>query len=89
MQRDIIYRQKEGVSTRKLGDELMLYDEASDKVHILNETGILIWGLLNGENNLLDIENSLIRQFPDAKPEEISRDISEIIEKLLSEGLCY
>lgn len=89
MQRNIIYRQKDGVSIRRLGNELMLYDEGPDKVHILNETGTLIWGLLNGKNNLTDIANSLIRQFPDAKPEEISRDISEIIEKFLLEGLCY
>lgn len=89
MQRNIIYRQKDGVSIRRLGNELMLYDEGLDKVHILNETGTLIWGLLNGKSNLTDIANSLIRQFPDAKPEEISRDISEIIEKFLLEGLCY
>lgn len=84
---EAIYKQKEGILCRKLSNELMLYDEKTDKVHILNENGALVWELLNEENCLLEIEKTLIDKYPDTTKEEISRDINEAIEKLLSEGL--
>lgn len=82
-----IYKKQEGISSRKLGNDLMLYDQKNDKVHVLNETGAIIWDLLDGKKDFLDIEKYFIRQFPDAKKEEISKDINEIIGKLLSEKL--
>lgn len=84
---ETIYKKKEGISSRRLGSDLMLYDETLDKVHILNETGALIWELLNGENNLSKIKNLFIRRLPGNQPDEISRDIEEATEKLLSQGL--
>lgn len=87
---ETIYKQKKGISSRRLGNDLMLYDQETDKVHVLNETGALIWELLDGKNSLIDIEKIFIKQFPDTKTEEISRDIKEVIEKLETEGLiCY
>lgn len=86
-----IYKKKEGTSSRKLGNDLMLYDQKNDKVHVLNETGALIWELLDGKNSLFDIENIFTRKFPSTAQEEFTKDIHEVIEKLLSEGLiaCY
>lgn len=87
MRSETIYRKKERLPIRRLGSELMLYDQETDKVHVLNKNGVLIWELLDGKNTLFDIENIFIKQFPDTKPEEISKDIKEVIEKLESEGL--
>lgn len=87
MQSEVIYKQREGISDRKLGADIMLYDEQKDKVHILNETGALIWELINGQNDFSAIKSGIIKQFPDVQPEEITRDIDEIIQKLVSEGL--
>ena len=55
MSRETTYKQKSGVSSRKLGQDLMLYDPKSDKVHVLNETAAFIWGLLDGTNTTEDI----------------------------------
>lgn len=87
MPSETIYKKKEGISSRKLGNDLMLYDQKNDKVHVLNETGALIWELLDGKNNLLDIKNIFMKKFSGAAKEEISKDIHEIEEKLVSEGL--
>ena len=65
----------------------MLYDSNTDKVHILNETGIIIWELLDGKNTIPWIENELVEKFTDIPKETISKDLAEIIEKLKSEGL--
>lgn len=87
MENPNIYKQKESISTRKLGSDLMLYDKEADKVHILNETGALVWELLDGKLNIADIEKIFIQKFPGTKHEDISADINEIIKKLLSEKL--
>lgn len=65
----------------------MLYDQKNDKVHVLNETGALIWELLDGKNSLSDIESIFTKKFPDTVKKEISKDINEVIQKLVSEGL--
>ncbi len=82
-----IYKKKEGISARQLGDELMLYDAAQDKVHVLNETGVLIWALLDGKNTLAEIEKTMRENFPGTPPETIVKDLREITAKLKQEGL--
>lgn len=87
MQREIIYKKRGGISSRKLGSDIMLYDQENDNVHVLNETGVMVWELLDGKNKILDIENTFMKQFANTLPEELKRDINEIMEKLISEGL--
>lgn len=83
----IIYKKQENISSRKLGTDLMLYDPKADKVHILNETGVIVWELTDGKNSINNIEEAFVKQFPDSTFKTISADINEIIEKLLSEKL--
>jgi len=87
MQKQDIYIKKDAISSRNLGKELMLYDTNTDKVHILNETGILIWNLLDGKNDISNIEKTIKEKYKDTPAETISQDLSEIIEKLLSENI--
>ena len=87
MQTEILYKRKEEISSRKLGSELMLYDGDSDKVHVLNETGQVVWELLDGKNSKSHIEKNLKEKFNDTPKETISKDLTEIIEKLKAEGL--
>ena len=82
-----IYKQRQGISSRKLGPELMLYDQHNDKVHVLNETGSLIWGFVDGKKSLPEINNIFAEQFPDSPREQLNRDIQEIIRKLAQEKL--
>ena len=82
-----IYQKKEGVSIRRLDKDLMLYDKASDKVHILNETGAKLWDLFDGEKTLEKIEHIFRETFPETSAETITEDIKEIALKLETEGL--
>lgn len=84
-----IYKKKNGISARQLGGELMLYDTAQDKVHVLNETGVLVWELLDGNKALAEIEENMRQKFPDAPAETINKDLREIIAKLKQEGLIF
>jgi hypothetical protein len=40
---------------KELGDELMLYDEINEKIHVLNHTAYLIWSFCDGCHTLKDI----------------------------------
>ena len=82
MSKETIYKQKDGVSSRRLGEELMLYDSENDKVHVLNEIAAFIWKLLDGTNTVEDIENILRQRFKDTSPKDISGDIKETLERL-------
>lgn len=85
--KETIYRQKDGISSRRLGDGLMLYDPHTDRIHTLNETGACVWELLDGANTIEGIEGILKRRFEDASPQKVSQDVAEILEKLRQEGL--
>ena len=87
MSEETMYKQKKGVNIRRLGEDLMLYDPENDKVHVLNETGGLIWELLDGTNTVDKIEDMLKQRFKEMPAERISTDTGEILEKLKQEGL--
>ncbi len=87
MSKETKYKKKKGISSQRLGQDLMLYDSESDKVHVLNETGAIIWELLDGKNTMGKIEKILAQRFDDASPQDISKDIEEILRKLEKEGL--
>ena len=42
-------RRKEGVTLRRSGDEIMLYDLPEDRVHFVNATAAAIWELCDGQ----------------------------------------
>ena len=85
--KETVYRRKDGISSRRLGDGLMLYDSHTDRIHTLNETGTCVWELLDGENTVEGIEGTLKHRFKDASPQRVSQDVAEILEKLRQEGL--
>jgi hypothetical protein len=87
METNETYKQKQEISSRKLGNEVMLYDSKNDKVHVLNETGALVWSLIDGKNNIQSIINHFLKEFPKTNPAEVIKDIAEITDKLAAEGL--
>jgi Coenzyme PQQ synthesis protein D (PqqD) len=56
------------VVTRKTGNECILVPVANNiadmnSVYTLNETGAFLWELIDGENNLEDMVEALIREY--------------------------
>ena len=87
MSKETIYKQRKGVSNQRLGEDLMLYDAENDKVHVLNETGALVWELMDGTNTTERIQDILKEKFKDVPAEKISNDTREVLEKLKHERL--
>lgn len=78
---------KEGIFSRKLGDEWMLYDPESGVVHVINATAQSVWDLCDGDHGPDEIVHSLrdIFEVPDGTP--VRKEIDDIIEAFLDKGL--
>ena len=80
---------KEGILSRKLGDEWMLYDRESGVVHVINATAESVWDLCDGNHGPDEIVTSLRDSFavPDGTP--VRKDIDEILQALFDQGLLH
>jgi hypothetical protein len=66
--------------------ELVIYDPAHQRLHVLNGTASLIWRLCDGLHSEESLVNSLLRRYPDGQS-TIAADIQTILERFRDEGL--
>jgi len=50
---------KDRVLVEKIGDELIVYDQAHDQAHCLNQTAMLVWELCDGQTTVLEMTVAL------------------------------
>jgi hypothetical protein len=55
-------------------------------IYVLNETGALIWNLMDGQRSLADIRDTLVLEY-DVEPQPAAKDVLEIVERLDEAGL--
>ena len=53
----------------EFGEEGILFDPDSGSVHILNETAVAIWKMLDGKKSIEDISEGLKDRFTDISPQ--------------------
>jgi PqqD family protein of HPr-rel-A system len=78
---------KEGILSRKLGDEWMLYDPESGVVHIINATAESVWDLCDGKHGPDEIATSLRETFEVSDGTPVREEVHEIIEAFFDKGL--
>jgi len=74
------------VVTRKTGREYVLVPVTNNiadmnSVYTLNETGAFLWELIDGENNIEDMIEALIREY-DIDEETATADVFEFINEM-------
>jgi hypothetical protein len=74
------------VVTRKTGNEYVLVPVADNiadmnSVYTLNETGAFLWELIDGENNIEDMIEALIREY-DIDEQSATNDVFEFINEM-------
>jgi hypothetical protein len=74
------------VVTRKTGNEYVLVPVTNNiadmnSVYTLNETGAFLWELINGENTIEDMIESLIREY-DIDEQTATNDVFEFINEM-------
>ena len=78
------------VVSRKIADEVILVpisQKASEVAHIytMNQVAARIWELIDGENNLQDIQKVIITEF-DIRADQALSDLLEFIQQLQLAG---
>jgi hypothetical protein len=59
---------REGIITKEVDGELLVYDRTRDKAHCLNPSAAAVWNLCDGQTTVADIAAKLIVPTPDTRP---------------------
>jgi len=87
---DFIFQKNSQMVTRRIAGEMVLVPLRKnvgdlDNIYTLNETGAVVWNLLDGKRSLRGIVEELVREF-EIEETEASRDVVELIAQLLQAG---
>jgi len=75
-------KKREDLTIHELGDEVMLYDAANEKIHVLNHTAYLIWNLCDGQHSIEDIKYEMNKYYKIIEDNNLLQDIMKAIEEL-------
>lgn len=67
---------------REEGKEALLFNPGSGSIKVLNQTGKVIWKLINGKRTQRQIEDKLVDKFSDVKRKQISEDLANFLNSL-------
>ena len=81
-----VYKKSESIVSRRIGDEYILVPIRQDvgdleSIYTLNETGALIWELIDGKLKVGEIKESLLEAF-EVEPEVAETDLKEHLQQL-------
>lgn len=79
----------EGIVSRQLGDELLLYDSDESVIHVTNETAETIWQLCDGSHTISDMENHVREAFDVPERADVKADIAAIIKEFHDLGIIH
>jgi PqqD family protein of HPr-rel-A system len=71
-----------------MGEEWVLYDPRTRKLHVLNLTAALVWGLLDGEVSREDVVRELrdtLREVPDDRV--LEAEVARVLADFDARGL--
>lgn len=84
---NITPKSRKDIVAKQLGGEMMLYDPRTDNVHVLNETSLFIWKLLDGSHDYHQIEKKLRKDFEVSSEINVLEDIKSICQDFRQKGL--
>ncbi len=81
-----IPKRNANISWREFGIDGILFDPASGDYFEINEVGLTIWKLVDGQKAIEQIIEELTDHF-DADDEDLTKDTAEFVEDLISKRL--
>ncbi len=75
--------------TVDLGTELLIYDERSHLVHMLNSTARRIWQLCDGRHSVSDMVDEVARLFPSIEAGTIRGDVERAVAALEEKQVIF
>ena len=82
-----VYKKSESIVSRRIGDEYILVPIRQDvgdleSIYTLNETGALIWELIDGKIQVKEIKEKIVEEF-EVDPEQAEQDLKEHLQHSL------
>lgn len=81
-----IPKRAENIQWREFGTDGILLDSTSGDYFEINEVGLMIWTLVDGQKTIAEILEALARYF-DAEVEELVEETREFLTELMTKGL--
>ncbi len=75
------------IVTELVGGELIVLSRSSRKVHLLNETGALLWDVFDSIDDSEGLRRLLAEAWPDKPASEIEQAVERFLDDLLQLGL--
>lgn len=79
--------QKDGVLSRKVGDEWVLYDSEKGSLHVINSMAEFVWRMCDGSNDLDKIEDHVRGAFLVPDKTNLRKDVEDIIRNFNNLGI--
>jgi hypothetical protein len=85
------YAKDPNVVAREIAGEQILVPirkQAADMaaIYVLNETGALVWQLLDGRRSLADVTEALVQEY-EVDPDTAQADLVELVDQLCALGM--
>jgi len=81
------YTRREGIREQQVGGDRMLFDDASNSVHVLNGSAAFIWDCLKAPVSEADILSALGREFDLSSAKDVDGMVSRTVVSLVGKGL--
>lgn len=78
---------KDGVLSRKVGDEWVLYDSEKGSLHVINSMAEFIWRMCDGSHDLNKIEDHVRGAFLVPDETNLRKDVDGIIQTFTHLGI--
>jgi len=81
--------QKDGVLSRKVGDEWVLYDSEKGSIHVINSMAEFVWRMCDGSHDLNNIEDHVRGAFLVPDETNLRKDVEGIIQTFANMGILF
>lgn len=78
---------KDGILSRQLGEEWILYDTRNETVHVINHMAEFVWRMCDGSHDLLAIENSIRQAYEVPENKNVRKDLEKIMQQFADLGV--
>lgn len=78
---------KDGILSRKVGDEWMLYDTEKGSISIINTMAEFVWKMCDGSHNLSEIEQHVRDAYLVPDGANVREDLEDIIHAFANIGI--
>ena len=72
------FKKRQDIRFRKLDDEGILFDPATNTVHVLNPTSELIWNYCDGEHDFNGITHEILKKYR-VERNQAEKDVNETL----------